>query len=314
MIPGNKSAWFVKTNKGTYGFYHKLFNSLLLRSAICFNLVFSPLCLAAAVPGGVYVWTLPNGATDVIFNNKPVLQYVGKAYVGLPLSTSTGEHKLSYNIDGTSHTHTFEVSDKQYTEQHITIENKAMVNPPAETLKRIRAESARQRSLYNSYSTSVNLTQGFRLPLQGVTTSLFGHRRFFNGQPRNPHSGLDIAADTGTPIQAAAVGTVVLADDLYFNGNTIFLDHGQGLITMYCHMSELLVSEGQQVAQGDVIGLVGATGRVTGPHLHWSVSLNGVRVDPTVFMNVLNANTQPEASQVLNASPSGEVISSSGDE
>jgi murein DD-endopeptidase MepM/ murein hydrolase activator NlpD len=122
-------------------------------------------------------------------------------------------------------------------------------------------------------------------------SSLFGHRRFFNGQPRNPHSGLDIAASTGTPVLAPSSGQVVLVDDLYYNGKTVFLDHGQGLITMYCHLSEHAVAEGSTVEQGQIIGLVGATGRVTGPHLHWSVSLNGYRVDPNTLMTLLPAPT-----------------------
>jgi murein DD-endopeptidase MepM/ murein hydrolase activator NlpD len=242
-----------------------------------------------AVPGGVYVWELPTGTSAVTFNDKPVMLNSGAAFVGLPITMKPGEASLEYRVGGAIHKHTFSVNDKSYTEQHITLANKAMVNPPEETLARIRAESVRQRALYNSFSTPVALSEGFALPLQGVTTSLFGHRRFFNGEPRSPHSGLDIAADTGTPIHAAGNGTVTLADELYFNGNTLFIDHGQGLITMYCHMSKLLAAQGDEVRQGQTIGLVGATGRVTGPHLHWSVSLNGARVDPTAFMQALNA-------------------------
>jgi murein DD-endopeptidase MepM/ murein hydrolase activator NlpD len=206
----------------------------------------------------------------------------------LPISAKPGPATLRYLVDGQPQRHSFTVEDKTYTEQRLTIENKAMVTPPPETLARIRAESVRQKALYNTFAQSADLSDGFKLPLQGITTSLFGHRRFFNDQPRSPHSGLDIAADTGTPVSAAASATVTLADELYFNGNTLFLDHGQGLITMYCHLSELLVEEGDQVTQGDVIGLVGATGRVTGPHLHWSVSLNGYRIDPETFLATIN--------------------------
>ena len=126
------------------------------------------------------------------------------------------------------------------------------------------------------------------MPLEGTITSLFGHRRYFNGQPRSPHSGLDIAAKEGTPILAPASGEIVLADELYFNGKTVFIDHGQGLVTMYCHMSQILVANGKTVQQGHQIGLVGSTGRATGPHLHWSVSLNGFRVDPYILIENLN--------------------------
>ncbi len=262
------------------------------RHVVCAVLLFiCPFSIAAtAVPGGIYVWDIPPGVSSVKYRNKPVLQAAGRAFIGLPLSLTPGSATLTYHLDGQDLEHRFDVVDKQYTEQHITLENKAMVNPPAETLKRIRIESARQNSLYNSFSDPIDLQKGFQLPVTGVTSSLFGHRRFFNGEPRNPHSGLDIAADTGTPVQAAGDGKVTLADELYFNGNTLFVDHGQGLITMYCHLSKLLAAEGEWVKQGQTIGLVGATGRVTGPHLHWSVSLNGVRVDPTVFMQALNAS------------------------
>ncbi|MCR9258616.1 MAG: M23 family metallopeptidase [Pseudomonadaceae bacterium] len=241
-----------------------------------------------SVPGGVYVWTPPANASDITFQGSTVMRYGQQVLVGLPITAKPGPASLRYVVDGQPERHTFMVEDKTYTEQRLTIENKAMVTPPPETLKRIRAESVRQKALYNTFEPSADLSRGFKLPLEGITTSLFGHRRFFNDQPRSPHSGLDIAAATGTPVSAAASATVTLADDLYFNGNTLFLDHGQGLITMYCHLSELLVETGDQVAQGDVIGLVGATGRVTGPHLHWSVSLNGYRVDPQTFLTTIN--------------------------
>ncbi|MEM9620457.1 MAG: M23 family metallopeptidase, partial [Pseudomonadota bacterium] len=210
--------------------------------------------------------------------------YRQHAIVGIPLSQSPGPAQLTYHLNGEPRQHRFNVVAKTYTEQHITLENQAMVTPPPETLARIREELTRQRERYARRAPVENLANGFVKPLEGITTSLFGHRRFFNGQARNPHSGLDIAAPSGTPIQAPADATVTLADDLYFNGLTLFLDHGEGLITMYCHMSELIVGEGDKVVQGQVIGLVGTTGRSTGPHLHWTVSLNGTRVDPEVFL------------------------------
>ena len=247
---------------------------------------------ADAVPGGIYAWPLPAGATDVRFNNKPVLTTQGHALVGIPISAKPGDAKLTYRQNGQTKSHTYAVSPKTYTEQHITIENQDMVTPPQATLDRISTEAQQQRALYNSFSDGTAPAQ-FILPVEGPVSSLFGHRRFFNGQPRSPHSGLDIAAPAGTPIIATAAGRVVLAAELYFNGNTVFLDHGQGLITMYCHMQDISVSVDDTVNQGQEIGLVGATGRVTGPHLHWSVSLNGNRVDPTSFMDTLAALNEP---------------------
>lgn len=242
----------------------------------------------ANVPGGVALVQRPGPETTVSFAGREAMYINNMAIVAIPVDTKPGSHSIQLQTGDTVTEQQFEVRDKQYTEQHITIKNQALVDPPAETLARIREESARQRKLYRNYRRDNELSDGFLLPLQGITTSLFGHRRFFNGQPRSPHSGLDIAADTGTPIVAAGNGIVTLADDLYFNGNTVFIDHGQGLVTMYCHMSAINVVEGEAVKQGDTIGLVGATGRATGPHLHWSVSLGGYRIDPEVFLRELN--------------------------
>ena len=241
-----------------------------------------------AVPGGIYSWAYPTGAQSITYKNTPVFTINGNAFVGVNIKADLGEHTLSYELNGDKQTHTFLVQDKTYTEQRLTIQNQNMVTPPEETLQRIREEGSRQRALYLNFESDAQVADGFMLPLEGTVTSLFGHRRFFNGQARNPHSGLDIAAATGTPVVAAGDAKVTLADDLYFNGNTVFLDHGRGLITMYCHLSKIEVTPGTMVKQGDVIGLVGATGRVTGPHLHWSVSLNGNRVDPQTFMQLLN--------------------------
>ncbi len=242
----------------------------------------------AAVPGGTYFWRLPDGAEQVKFNGTDILVYAGHAVAGIPISQAAGPAELTYRLAGAQRTHSFDIIAKAYTEQHITLQNQDLVTPPEATLARISEEAGRQRSLYRQYAPLLDLSGGFIKPLEGITTSLYGHRRFFNGQPRNPHSGLDIAAAQGTEIKAAAPARVTLADDLYFNGNTLFLDHGGGLITMYCHMSKLLVQEGDTVQRGQAIGLVGATGRATGPHLHWSVSLNGTRVDPLTFMQGFN--------------------------
>lgn len=242
---------------------------------------------SAVVPGGIYQWTPPQGATQIRFNNRPLMRLAEQVLVGVPLRHALGQAELEYQLDGEPRTHTFRVVDKVYTEQHITLQNREMVNPNPEQLARIRGESSRQRQLYLQFSDAQLPDQGFMQPLQGRISSLFGHRRFFNGQARNPHSGLDIAAPTGTQIRAPAAAKVTLVDNLYYNGKTVFLDHGQGLVTMYCHLSEQLVTEGDAIQQGQVIGLVGATGRVTGPHLHWSVSLNGYRVDPQSMMALL---------------------------
>jgi murein DD-endopeptidase MepM/ murein hydrolase activator NlpD len=153
-------------------------------------------------------------------------------------------------------------------------------------MKRIEREMAEQSAANRGYRAGVvpsNLL--LDRPVDGGRlSSPFGLRRFFNGQERNPHSGLDFAVPAGTPIKAPAAGTVVLVGDYFFNGKTVFLDHGQGFVSMFCHMSAIDVKVGDEVPRGGVVGKVGATGRATGPHLHWNVSLNDARVDPAIFI------------------------------
>lgn len=240
---------------------------------------------AESVPGGLYLHPLPDGIVDVRYRDQPVLVYRQVAVVGINLNAEPGTHRIQLvHADGTTEWRSFAVAHKQYTEQHLTIENPRMVNPLEEDLARIREESARMRAQYVRFSEPTESPLPFLQPVAGPLSSSFGRRRVLNGQPRSPHSGLDIAANTGTPIQAPAAGLVSLTGDFYFNGNTVFVDHGHGLISMMCHLSRIDVSEGETVGRGDILGLVGATGRVTGPHLHWSVSMNGNRVDPVQVM------------------------------
>jgi murein DD-endopeptidase MepM/ murein hydrolase activator NlpD len=176
------------------------------------------------------------------------------------------------------------VTDKAYEEQHITIEDKRKVNPEPRDQQRITREQKLINAALEHWSDQDNVVVEFHKPVTGPTSSPFGLRRFFNEQARNPHSGLDIAAAAGTPVQAPAPGTVIETGDFFFNGNTVLIDHGQGLVTMYCHLSAIDVKRGDRLRTGDRIGKVGMTGRVTGPHLHWGVSLNDARVDPLLFL------------------------------
>ena len=153
-------------------------------------------------------------------------------------------------------------------------------------MKRIERELAEQVAAYRTYRAGVTPSNVLldRPVNGGRLSSPFGLRRFFNGQERNPHSGLDFAVPSGTPIKAPAAGVVVLVGDYFFNGKTVFVDHGQGFISMFCHMSAVDVKVGDEVPRGGVVGKVGATGRATGPHLHWNISLNDARVDPAIFI------------------------------
>jgi murein DD-endopeptidase MepM/ murein hydrolase activator NlpD len=156
-------------------------------------------------------------------------------------------------------------------------------------LARYERERDHLAAVAATHSDTVPATLQLLQPSTGSRSSSFGLRRFFNGQARSPHSGMDIAAPTGTPVVTPAAGRVIDVGDYFFNGHTVWVDHGGGLLTMVCHLSSTAVKAGDELARGDAIGVVGATGRVTGPHLHWSVSLNRVMVDPALFLPGLAA-------------------------
>ncbi len=253
----------------------------------------SSLPRTAAVPGGVVTVDLglANGrAPTAHYNTQRVMvkQRDGRwqAVIGIPLTAKNGQHPLK--IAGRQ-TINFDVSAKQYAEQRLTIKNKRKVNPNKQDMTRIRGERSRINTALRYWQQKAVVDTRFTLPVMGRLSSPFGLRRFFNEQARRPHSGIDIAAPEGTPIVAPAAGRIIENGDFFFNGNSVFIDHGQGLVTMYAHLSRIDVKIGQHVARGETIGAVGQTGRVTGPHLHWGVSLNNARVDPALFFDDLES-------------------------
>ncbi|KPW97536.1 MULTISPECIES: M23 family metallopeptidase [Pseudomonas syringae group] len=239
------------------------------------------------VPGGVAVVDLGTGAQapTATYQGKPVLVVKEQgtrwlAIVGIPLTVKPGTQQVTSG----GRTLNFTVGSKKYPEQHITLKNKRQVNPNPEDNKRIEGELAEQLRAYRSFSPGTPSNLILDKPVNGPLSSRFGVRRFFNGEERNPHSGLDFAVPAGTPIKSPAAGKVILTGNYFFNGNTVFVDHGQGFISMFCHMSKIDVKVGDLVPRGGVVGKVGATGRATGPHMHWNVSLNDARVDPAIFI------------------------------
>jgi murein DD-endopeptidase MepM/ murein hydrolase activator NlpD len=249
--------------------------------------------LNAPVPGGVAVLALGDAdrAPEVSFLDRRVLvvREEGKqwiAVVGIPLSVKPGEQQVVVSDARGQRKLPFNVGAKEYVAQHITLKNPRQVDPNPDDMKRIEREMAEQSAANRTYLAGVTPSNLLldRPVNGGRLSSPFGLRRFFNGKERNPHSGLDFAVPAGTPIKSPAAGVVVLVGDYFFNGKTVFVDHGQGFVSMFCHMSAIDVKVGDEVPRGGVVGKVGATGRATGPHLHWNVSLNDARVDPAIFI------------------------------
>ncbi len=244
-----------------------------------------------AVPGGVAILDVP-GETDrapaVTFDGNRVMVLSGpagwRAIVGIPLARAPGAAAIEIRSGNTILTQGFTVAGKAYSTQRLKVAPKHVDLSP-EDAARVEQEQPRLRAAMATFSAAAPTTMNFAAPVRGPRSSSFGLRRVFNEQQRNPHSGMDIAAPTGTSIFAPAPGKVIETGDFFFNGNSVFIDHGQGLITLYCHLGKIDVAPGTEVKTGDKLGEVGATGRVTGPHLHWGVALNRAFVDPALFLN-----------------------------
>jgi murein DD-endopeptidase MepM/ murein hydrolase activator NlpD len=233
-------------------------------------------------PGGLVRW-LGEGVESCGWQGQKWLPIEGSCWYPIDLLTPEGPLEIFRVASGRREETTISVASYPYKVQRITLEDDSQVNLSAEDLARVRGEQKRISVLWGRRGP-----RRFVLPLEPPLESLpaggrFGDRRFFNDQPRSPHTGADYAADEGVPVLAVADGVVALADDFFFSGRSVFLDHGDGLITMYFHFSEIVVEEGDEIRRGQVIGKVGQTGRATGPHLHVGVRWRGARVDPALM-------------------------------
>lgn len=207
------------------------------------------------------------------------------ALIGIPLDQAApGTIEASISVpDEPPRRVLIEINPHDYEEQHLSVDRK-YVEPSPDELERIFAERDIINAALNNWREASLADVDLKAPVSGRRSSSFGLRRFFNGEPRSPHRGMDIAAVTGTAISAPTDGVVTSTGNYFFNGNTVIIDHGQGFISLYCHLSEIGVAEGEAVAAGTVIGKVGATGRVTGAHLHFATYLNGTAVDPALLI------------------------------
>ncbi|MES1163137.1 MAG: peptidoglycan DD-metalloendopeptidase family protein [Rhizobacter sp.] len=241
-------------------------------------------------PGGVARVALGASpqAPHVTFNGVPVMvvrdgaQWT--AVLGIALAAKPGNAGVQVQRgDGAATTLPLSIKPYHYAEQRLTVAP-GQVDLSKDDLARYERERVHLAEVVATYTDTLPETLLLQQPTPGPRSSSFGLRRVFNGQSRNPHSGMDIAAPLGTPVHAPAAGRVIDTGDYFFNGNTVWLDHGGGLLTMYCHLSAISVKVGDELAAGAPLGAVGATGRATGPHLHWGVSLNRAMVDPALFL------------------------------
>ncbi len=251
-------------------------------------------------PGGIAVIPISNTAANkaapqvVTATGKRALVIATEngwtAIVGVALEQAPGDFTITIaQADGTDDIRTVVIKPYSYREQRLTVTNQDYVSPKEDQLQRISKERKIIDAALNNWRDIPLQSVELAAPVAGVRSSSFGLRRFFNDQPRSPHKGMDIAAGKGTDIHAPASGIVTAVGNYFFNGNTVLLDHGQGLVTMYCHLDTTVVAEGETVIPGQVIGKVGATGRVTGPHLHFATYLNGTAVNPAWLLSATAA-------------------------
>ena len=250
------------------------------------------------VPGGIAVVPLADMTRPEVLLDRQRVLVIGSpgrwhAVAGIGLDVAPGVVFLQVGNDKAARRIPLQVLPRDYPTQHIQIADQRKVDPLPEDLKRIELESARMAAVKSDWSDVEVPPLDLQQPVAGTISGNYGLRRIFNGQPRQPHGGMDIVAPRGTPVHAAAAGRVALVGDFFFNGNTVFIDHGQRLLTMYCHLDQLLVQQGEELAAGATIGAVGQTGRATGPHLHWGVYLNGAAVNPALLLRT--TQTDPVA-------------------
>lgn len=217
----------------------------------------------------------------------------GRFLLGFDRDAPTKLELRVVSIDQQECTRTIQVRKRQYAIQRIDGLPNKQVHPDREALARIRAESAQIKAARAVLDARVDYRTGFKWPVIGPISGVYGSQRVLNGAPRRPHYGVDIAVPVGTPIVAPAPGIITYSNaDMYFSGGTIILDHGQGLSSSFLHLAEVLVQPGQSVRQGEIIGKVGATGRVTGPHLDWRMNWQGAYIDPQLLVTPMPTKNQ----------------------
>jgi len=236
--------------------------------------------------GGLVYGTVTPGSLVTLDTKKILVSEDGLFLLGFGRKAEAESHLMITYPDGRQERKTLKIEKQKYKIQRIDGLPKKKVIPNPKATKRIIADNAQVGRTRKQISKTTDFASGFDWPVKGRISGVFGSQRILNGKPRSPHKGADIAAPTGTLVKADADGVIsLLHQDMYLMGKTIMIDHGHGLQTIYIHMNEILVQEGQRVKKGDPVGKVGKTGRATGPHLHWGVSLENVALDPLLLLN-----------------------------
>jgi murein DD-endopeptidase MepM/ murein hydrolase activator NlpD len=266
--------------------------------SLCFFKSLEAAVIFSASQGSVVQVKFPHEpgmqAVEVVWEKKKVrairLQDEWSTLLGVDLDRKPGEYKADVlctmadgNVDRREAV--IKVVAKKFPTTELKVDDR-YVELSAADLARANRESKEIDAIHGVISTEIFWDGPFTVPIPGGAGANFGHRRIFNGERRAPHAGADLRATTGTPVHATNRGRVVLAKDLFFTGNTVIIDHGLGIYSLYAHLSRIDVTDGDVVKNGQVIGLAGATGRVTGPHLHWGVRAQGARVDPFTLVRL----------------------------
>ncbi|MFL0811464.1 MAG: M23 family metallopeptidase [Agarilytica sp.] len=237
------------------------------------------------VQGALIEGRLPKGYSLEVLGRKVLLRADGSFVFGLGRDTSASLNVIVKNTAGVEKQFTYGVKQREYPTQRIEGVAKKYVAPPPEVSKRISEENRRVKQARKKVRPVIEFAEGFTWPLIGPITGVYGSQRVFNGVPKRPHYGLDIAGPVGAVVVAPAPGEVTLAhNDMYYSGGTLIVDHGYGVSSTFIHLSEILVSEGQKIARGQPIAKVGASGRVTGPHLDWRINWFSERLDPKLLL------------------------------
>jgi len=241
------------------------------------------------IQGGLVIGQTDPGARASV-DSKPVrVDAAGGFLIGFGRDAAARARLLIEHPDGSRTDRDLKVAARMYPVQRIDGLPERQVTPSPEDMVRITDDSRRIAEVRRHDSDARGFASGFVWPVEGQVTGVFGSQRILNGKPRRPHSGVDVVAPTGTPVVACAAGVIALAhQDMFFTGRTVLIDHGHGLISAYAHLDDIRVKPGERVAKGARIGSVGKTGRVTGPHLHWGVSLFGTHLDPALLVGPMD--------------------------